>query len=901
MGNWLTSVSDHELKTFLNLDAWVVLHFLKFCGKLCLFTAVFGMIVLWPTYVTSETDQADVHGITLYTMAHLDAGSARLWVPTLCTWLYASVTVRLMKLAYQEFVDQRLLFLMRDDSHVKPQKRFSVMVQNLPRHLITSSRQLQDMFEELFPGKVHSASLVQPLPALEMAVRTRENILTALELATASYQASGMQTRPSVRLINAPAEDKDASARLLPAPPKVVVKGVCSGVCCLVGEQKDALDYYNIQLTEINMAIRRLRGEVTGEGLSSSPPPSPSPSSLLSSGYAPPPPQQQQLPPSDTSSVHSSDSSLIGLDSNECERLSNASAMSEEGVALKPPSKPPTPGGPGPDSDTSLLQDITGSAPMQAISGWAAMAVQGSALYDGNSVATTTGFVTFSCRTAWLTAHRLGTLSDVFPDLCILPAPAPEDLLWGNLLHSTRHTHQGQMLSSSVFRLGLVFWGSLISFVTAMSNLGTLEEYLPFIEDLDDVSYSLLAGILPVTLMALLLASVPLVISYVVIRLDRLSSTSAVHLKVFQWAFAYLLANMFVSIISGSIIRSLEDFADSPKLVLSFLADSFPATSVLFCNYVISVTLIAGPNELLQILPLLEFTYYTRLNREAYLTKRKLFADNGPLCKKHYPFGGYLPQYVFVMTIVLFFSVISPLVPLVCLFFFVSRYYVLRHQFLYVYTPQYSLGGRFWFDMHHYTMLALVLFTVTMIAYTLLKQGFLQGLAMLPLPPLVWYQWGRMDETFGKLTQDIAYAKAMQDHAPQDTSSDGCGDSSTPQDSSCGKEGSSDVDRDCTLFSSNYYTHPALLAPIDASPLPYRMHNQPLLAPSKQRGGCPCCSLISREVTAQYLLPLQESGGEEGVAPLVDVDFLDNSMVETDIETDQSKSDRLKYTIDYSY
>ena len=112
----------------------------------------------------------------------------------------------------------------------------------------------------------------------------------------------------------------------------------------------------------------------------------------------------------------------------------------------------------------------------------------------------------------------------------------------------------------------------------------------------------------------LLLASVPIVIAHFVIKLDRLPSISSVHIEVFQWAFAYLLANMFVSIISGSISRSLEDLVDNPKLVLSFLADSFPQTSVLFCNYVISVTLVAGPNELLQILPLLQFAYYTRLD-----------------------------------------------------------------------------------------------------------------------------------------------------------------------------------------------------------------------------------------------------------------------------------------------
>lgn len=88
LGQWLTSssLSEDELKTALNLDAWVVLLFLKFCYRFCFFSALFGMIVLWPTYVTSQKEQAGVHGVSLYTMAHLDAASPRLWVPTVCTW-----------------------------------------------------------------------------------------------------------------------------------------------------------------------------------------------------------------------------------------------------------------------------------------------------------------------------------------------------------------------------------------------------------------------------------------------------------------------------------------------------------------------------------------------------------------------------------------------------------------------------------------------------------------------------------------------------------------------------------------------------------------------------------------------------------------------------------------------
>ena len=104
---------------------------------------------------------------------------------------------------------------------------------------------------------------------------------------------------------------------------------------------------------------------------------------------------------------------------------------------------------------------------------------------------------------------------------------------------------------------------------------------------------------------------------------------------------------------------------------------------------------------------------------------------------------------------VLFFSVISPLVPFVAFFFFTSRFCILRYQFLFVFTPEYSLGGKFWFEMVYYTMQGLMLFSVTMLLYTTLKQGFWQSLSLLPLPAVIWYQWGRLDATFGKVGMGV--------------------------------------------------------------------------------------------------------------------------------------------------
>lgn len=167
-----------------------------------------------------------------------------------------------------------------------------------------------------------------------------------------------------------------------------------------MGEQKDAIDYYNIQLTNINMTIRRLRCEYmdaeSSSDAGSSFPHSSSQASLQSSGYLPPP------SPSHLISNSSSEDTLVDLDDPSA-RHSNFSVMSEEGIALSPKPTDSNQGtATGPANNLfQTVQGITDLVPLKAVSGWAAMAVQGSSalVYDGGEVRTTTGFVTFSSRT----------------------------------------------------------------------------------------------------------------------------------------------------------------------------------------------------------------------------------------------------------------------------------------------------------------------------------------------------------------------------------------------------------------------------------------------------------------------------------------------------------------------
>jgi hypothetical protein len=81
-------------------------------------------------------------------------------------------------------------FLGKGDSTINPQHHYSLAVEMIPIEL-RSDRALYDYFNRLFPGKVHSASVVMNVPDLEAANIRRLRIVKRLEKSIAFSHTTG--------------------------------------------------------------------------------------------------------------------------------------------------------------------------------------------------------------------------------------------------------------------------------------------------------------------------------------------------------------------------------------------------------------------------------------------------------------------------------------------------------------------------------------------------------------------------------------------------------------------------------------------------------------------------------------------------------------------------------------
>jgi sensor histidine kinase YesM len=157
-------------------------------------------------------------------------------------------------------------------------------------------------------------------------------------------------------------------------------------------------------------------------------------------------------------------------------------------------------------------------------------------LSNAKIVPTATGFVTFRSLRAQVIASQMPVISERFPKVTILAAPAPEDIIWTNIGVVPEYTENVSYITSLFFTYGLLFWGVVMAFIAAISNLNNLETYLPFLEDLDPTWYALLEGLLPVVILIIFMSLIPVIMTYVAQTIEKRKTVSGVQQEVFKWS-----------------------------------------------------------------------------------------------------------------------------------------------------------------------------------------------------------------------------------------------------------------------------------------------------------------------------------------------------------------------------
>jgi hypothetical protein len=194
--NWVSSVfsvSWSTVRKYSGLDGYFFLRFIRMNLRICAVTSFWACVILVPVYATGISQNGE-EGWYHVSVANVTRGSWRLWVPSCFAYFFSGFIFFVMKQEYRHFLELRMDFLARGNSHVHPQHHYSLLVENIP-HDLRSEKALFVYFDKLFPGKVHSASVVLNLPDLEAVKAKSLRVCRRLEKSIAHYHAT--RTRPT--------------------------------------------------------------------------------------------------------------------------------------------------------------------------------------------------------------------------------------------------------------------------------------------------------------------------------------------------------------------------------------------------------------------------------------------------------------------------------------------------------------------------------------------------------------------------------------------------------------------------------------------------------------------------------------------------------------------------------
>ncbi|KAJ3179988.1 hypothetical protein HDU85_004274 [Gaertneriomyces sp. JEL0708] len=313
-------------------------------------------------------------------------------------------------------------------------------------------------------------------------------------------------------------------------------------------------------------------------------------------------------------------------------------------------------------------------------------------------------FVAFpSIQAAQSAARRLDTPAAVAlrSNRLVVPsiksAPDFTDIIWENVGMQPTTRKSRRLIAVSISAALILFWVAIVTFVSSIPNIDTLQRYAPALADWisqHKAASTILSGIIAPVLLAVM-EIVPPIGFRIMARFQGVKSLTGVERSVmkkyflflgYQYAWIVVVAAGVAGVgsyLSGKKEGGLQDFT---LFVVDETSKGFISKSTFFITMI--VTGFTGVSiELLQIAPLL----LTFLKRHIlFLTPRQQHQFTQPPV---FPYGAVLAQLVIKFILGMTYSIAAPIILPFAMLFWMMAYVVFKYQLCYVYEIRESGGG----------------------------------------------------------------------------------------------------------------------------------------------------------------------------------------------------------------
>ncbi|GMY38011.1 CSC1-like protein ERD4 [Fagus crenata] len=292
-------------------------------------------------------------------------------------------------------------------------------------------------------------------------------------------------------------------------------------------------------------------------------------------------------------------------------------------------------------------------------------------------------------------------------------APEPRQLIWSNLKINFFQRQLRQYVVYVLVALTILFYMIPIGFISALTTLDNLKKFLPFLESIVNIAAikTVMEAYLPQLALIIFLALLPKILMYLS-KAEGIPSKSHVVRAASGKYFYFIVLNVFIGVtIGGTLFSTFKTIQKKPNSIVSILASSLPLNATFFLTFVALKFFVGYGLQLSRLVPLIKY----------HLKRKYICKTEAELKEAWFPgdlgYGTRVPGDMLIVTIVLCYSVIAPIIIPFGVVYFGLGWLILRNQALKVHVPAYESYGRMWPHMHTRILGSLILYQLTMFGY----------------------------------------------------------------------------------------------------------------------------------------------------------------------------------------
>jgi hypothetical protein len=243
--------------------------------------------------------------------------------------------------------------------------------------------------------------------------------------------------------------------------------------------------------------------------------------------------------------------------------------------------------------------------------------------------------------------------------------------------------------------------------------------------------YDTVMGLLPTAGLTIMTSMLPTFIMWIFAGFFAISSEGAAQFRLQKWYFWFqIVFVLLISAIGTNLTAFLEELAENPLGFLSLIADSLPATTHFFLNFVVLQPVTHSMN-LTRYIGLAKYIVFKSVCSEE--RAREL---SEPEDQDYYGMGSRSARFSIILIIGLTFSTICPLMNIVVFFNFFACRIIYGYLIPYAESKKNDLGGVHWAFQLHHIMLGSLIYNILMVGMLLQRAeshapGFIASVSFL--------------------------------------------------------------------------------------------------------------------------------------------------------------------------